>query len=231
MKSGTSLLILILIASSCGSRDLLSEIPDAGVPDAACCGQSIVYLNRAGGTYIPGPPPSDSAANTTPLFQQEQTVPPLAATEQEWSGLRLCVQEFLVAYDVQVTDRYPGVVDHIEIAVSNDSSSVGFPNTGAIVTADCQPGPREIGFAFTSDDPEGIGCAQVIWAVGAITGLDHSYACEDAMSALTGCGDKAFLDEEVPCGQFEPEECRCGGSTQNTHEHLLTHFGPAGGSP
>lgn len=42
------------------------------------------------------------------------------------------------------------------------------------------------------------------------------------MTFLSGCGDKSFLDANVSCGEFEAHNCTCGGSTQNSFQHLLS---------
>jgi hypothetical protein len=37
---------------------------------------------------------------------------------------------------------------------------------------------------------------------------------------------KLFTDNDVQCGEFDPRQCRCGASTQNSYEYLMDEFGP-----
>lgn len=43
----------------------------------------------------------------------------------------------------------------------------------------------------------------------------------DVMTCLPGSLPKQFLDESASCGESTPCACRCEGTTQNSHQHLL----------
>jgi hypothetical protein len=51
------------------------------------------------------------------------------------------------------------------------------------------------------------------------------------MTYLSGCGAKTFQDVDAQCGEYSARECMCGGSTQNSVEHLYTTLGAAGDPP
>lgn len=45
------------------------------------------------------------------------------------------------------------------------------------------------------------------------------------MTYLTGCGRKRFTDLNVPCGEYEPRACACGGASTNSHRKLIAAVG------
>ncbi|MFZ9888341.1 MAG: Ig-like domain-containing protein, partial [Myxococcota bacterium] len=82
--------------------------------------------------------------------------------------------------------------------------------SGTYVRDVCETAAQEIAHAFT---------------------LDHQMLCEDPMTYLSGCGAKTFQDQYATCGEYEPRECTCNGTSQNSVQLLYERLGTADGSP
>lgn len=61
--------------------------------------------------------------------------------------------------------------------------------------------------------------------------LDHVYNCRDPMTYLSGCGYKYFENISVVCGEYEPRQCFCGESKQNSYAIIRALFGKGKASP
>ena len=117
--------------------------------------------------------------------------------------------------------------EHLEVKVAGESQQIGLPmGIGAVSPVTCE-GDRVvengIGFAFAAtygDVPLEI-CWGAAQAAGTLLGLDHVLLAGDVMTYLDGSLPKRFLDETAACGEFAPRSCSCGGTTQNSHQHLL----------
>ncbi|HTM19866.1 MAG TPA: hypothetical protein VL172_05140 [Kofleriaceae bacterium] len=236
-------LIALLALAGC-HEDLLADLPDAAAPPADACvpaGSHIVYLNREPTTFTPGSP-DDSVANVTSLVSAEVTtqgVSTLQLTDTRWRTITECVAALLAAYDVRVTNEDPGDVDHWELVVTHDGTEVGQPASSAgVAPAGCpSAGPREIAFAFWQPfnlgmDAQGM-CELLGWEIGIMAGLSPTVDCRDVLGPLDGsapeCADPAtFLDETVGCADaadYQPADCRCGGTLQNSDLTLTAYFG------
>lgn len=230
-RTGLLVVAMLAVAPGCEAEDLLAGLADAG-PEPGC--PSIIYVNQLPATFHPAPGTvSDSVANTTPLIQQEVVIPEPAMWQIDWRELIACVRARLEPYGVEVTDENPGAVDHTEIYVAADPTAFGF-SSGLMsrVSASCQPGPRDLGFAFWRGNIDHTCEEGVAAAIGALTGLDLMARCEGIMSGSFGIeciGERSFLDEDIMCGQEQPAPCRCGGDTQNSHRRLLGFYGAAPG--
>jgi hypothetical protein len=63
-------------------------------------------------------------------------------------------------------------------------------------------------------------CQVTAQMIGNMFNLDHALYCKDVMTFLEGCGDKSFVDMDVPCGEVEQRACACGGATQNSYQTI-----------
>jgi len=217
---------------SCGDN-----LPDPSpVIDAPTCGTpTTVFLNRAGGTYTPGP--DDASTNTSSVLSAAVTVSPTIA-DADWSFFVTCMTNKFAPFNVVVTDQDPGAVPHTEVAVIDKPEDIGLNvPVGAISPFGCAAdgGPKRFDAAivflmWVTNGTNGDRCWSAAQVVGSSFGLDHALSCPDLMTFKTGCGataDKMFTDETVECGEFEPRACTCGGTTQNSFQYLQATLGAA----
>ena len=209
-----SVALALAVAGGCKSEDLLAGLPDAAPPPdaAAPACEPVVFLNRHPTPFFPGE--DDAVANTSRMISGPLSTTGAGLSDAEWQAVVGCVDELLAPFGVRVTDVDPGTVDHIEIAFSEDPMDIGISQgTSGIAPVACPPTLRRgVAFEFSGYYSSGSSrfiCEDVADLVGHIAGLDHAYQCGDLLSWLTGCGDEAFLDEDVPCGEFEARECNC----------------------
>jgi hypothetical protein len=207
--------------SDAGGRDA-GMAADAG----GCKPASVLYLNRSGGTYKPGDE-DDSSTNTSMIVDVSRQIPAYPHDEEHWGNVVSCIRAGLQPFNIDVVEEDPGDATHMEVVFT--TSFWGQENVSALSPAFCDPSPRAIAFVFGSAFAAGAAheeCEVAIqaFAVG-VTTLDHAFRCEDYLSWLTGCGDKSWVDESVPCGELEARECQCGGATQNSFQTMLSRFG------
>ncbi len=160
-------------------------------------------------------------------------------------NLRPCVAGILAPFDIRVTDVDPGAVDHLEIAVTQESDEVidlgPSSTTSAVAPSGCDaPLITDIGFvfwgAFPADHEQSF-CETFGWMVGIMAGLDATIECNDMLSYdwsddVPGCAPKRFHDEALQCGEYgTTRNCRCGGTTQNSMATMIGVFGPSLCSP
>jgi hypothetical protein len=103
---------------------------------------------------------------------------------------------------------------------------------GGVAPFTCGLIPTAVVYAFADvygGDNQGI-CETVAQEVSHAFGLDHEFLCEDPMTYLSGCGAKTFQDQAASCGEFEPRECSCGGSSQNSVQQMLQTIGASDGT-
>ncbi len=229
MKNALS---LVMMMAACGGGT--EQPPDASpLPDAACTPRppTVVFLNRTGGTYMPGTGMSDSSTNTTPLVQATTTIPPPTGVDADWPAFVACVTAKFAPFNVTITDVDPGAAAHLELLVIDQPEQVGLPATatGLARAARCQ---GTVGLV------DGRGIAIVMWQalgnagarcqksaqmLGFTMGLDRAFSCPDIMTWQNTCGpegDKTFTDEFVPCGEEVARPCVCGAGIQNSYRHL-----------
>jgi hypothetical protein len=156
--------------------------------------------------------------------------PGLTATQ--WTNLLDCVAADYAAFAVEITDEDPGDVPHLEVVLVPEGqwSMTGLTDQISGVSAfACGGFTSTVVFlnlaAFGADDP--YLCEIASQSIATSQGLDHAFYCPDLLSYVTGCNDKAFLDQDVPCGEFEARDCACGGATQNSYRTLADRFGDA----
>lgn len=153
-----------------------------------------------------------------------------------WDALVACVADVYAPYDVQIVTEDPSPAFHHEIMVAGYGTDLGYtpqqsPGGVAAGGAGCDPADNALSFVFANQSSSiAYLCAAVAQESGHSFGLpDHIYDCTDPMTYLAlggGCGEKFFRNKLMPCGEFQPGICRCGGARVNTHFQLLQVFGP-----
>lgn len=165
-----------------------------------------------------------------------------AAADAEWSQIMQCIRELYSPYGVTVTEQAPtdGTPYNVGIA-AGIPENIGYSAQSTLGISPSAPGcdPREnvISYSFAnvyagSRRIKSI-CETVAQETAHAYGLDHAYAfaadnrsaCTDPMTYRPDCGQKFFRNEPVKCGENAARPCRCGG-LQNSHQRLLTIFGP-----
>lgn len=193
-----------------------------------------IYLNRFGGSYTCGN--DDSATNRSSVVcgSDGGDVGGFSGSNSQWTYVRDCVADMFAPFNVYVTDIEPTGVDYVEAVVGGVPSQAGMPNgVGGVAPFSCGLIPNGIVYAFSDvygNDMQGV-CETVAQEVAHAFGLDHAFLCEDPMTYLGGCGDKSFQDVYAECGEFEPRQCQCGGSSQNSVQAMLQTLGASDGSP
>jgi len=199
---------------------------------------NIIYVNRCvGGCTITIASVDDARTqqSTIPTGTNgtQVTVPEFAWDDATWQTLMTCVKEVYSPYNVTVTDVDPGpTVIHHEVITAGTPADVGLPsNYGGVapVAGDCQPKNNNISYAFANYYPPNQVlelCATVAQESAHSWGLDHEFDCTDPMTYLSGCGEKFFRNHAFACGEYAARICRCGGSYQNSHQMILSVFGP-----
>ncbi len=172
------------------------------------------------------------------------------AADEEWNMLVQCVREIYSPFNVTVTDVKPTSGNWSEAIVGGVAADVGMdPNVGGVAAFSCAPRDNALSFTFANSSFYFRGTQARVWELCAVVGqesahnfsLDHSYefadgqsACNDPMTYRTDCGgQKFFRNKAARCGEFEVRDCSLGsvcggggGTSQNSHQKLLSIFGP-----
>jgi hypothetical protein len=140
-------------------------------------------------------------------------------------------------FDVEVVDRDPGDVPHIEAVFGGHPGDVGLPDEVAGVSPfaeDCSIIESSIVFTFTDvlpDDPQ-LMCEVMAQEIAHSYGLDHQLLAKDPMTYLDYDGDRSFQNEMADCGEFESRDCGINGSVcrngQNSVALLTSRLGKKG---
>jgi len=188
----------------------------------------VLFLDRCadGCAYTPGF--DDSRTNASSIPSASSTLSAYAFGDASFDAVVACVHDTFAPFAIAVTDVDPGASAHFEIAVAGAPQQLGLPaGVTNVSPTSCQNDgviANGLGFAFAGaigDAPLEI-CWNAAQAAGALLGLDHEVLAGDVMTYLGGSLPKAFLDETAPCGETQARDCRCGGTTQNSHQRLLT---------
>lgn len=222
--------MIVLVGAGCGDDGGSSSTSDASVPDAGCTPSATIYLNNQGGTYTAGAA-DDSYANVSSVLDMARTLEPWG-TVDIWNDLVSCFRQGVSQFNVEVVETDPGDVDHTEIVFTTTTWIAG---AGSLAPLLCTPGTRPIAYMFDvygSNTTSACEAALQIWGNAAVS-LDHAFECSDYMTFLTGCGAKGWVDQDVPCGEYEARDCQClgvgggpTGPTQNSYQRLLNAYGP-----
>src|SRR5262245_7274919 len=208
--------LLVLFAAACGSH--------AAPPDAACIGT--VYLNRAGGTYVPGGR-DDGTMNESILVVGPQTLPPWPHDDASWRDVVTCITTALRPFPIVVTEVDPSPTPHVEI-VFTTASWTGPVGTTLLVPASCTPG-HQLEFVFGNALPTAArACHVAMQGFAEMTAnLSLGDNCADFVNnAMDGTPMRGLLDLSVSCvdAANQPATCRCGGTMENTYQGIATAF-------
>lgn len=209
---------------ACGGDDGSAIVPDA----APACTNATIFLNPNGGAYTGGP--DDATTNTTQILGNPATFGAAGLPSGTWTTLLACIAEKFAPFAVEVTDVDPGATPHLEVVFVPEAewSMTGLPSGVSVVSAfagDCVPlASPVILYNLAYDDDESL-CWLAAQGLATSQGLDHAFHCPDLLSYTSGCGEKTFVDMDVPCGENEARPCTCGNETQNSYQHLGGVFG------
>ncbi len=194
-------------------------------------GSHILFANRCRGgcTITPGFP-DDSRANRSSIVNTTSNISEYQYGDASWDAMMECLRGLYEPFDVQVTDVDPGPdTPHFEAIVAGTPGQAGQPG-GVLGVApfSCDVIENAITFTFANvagNNPTLI-CEVVGQEAAHAFGLDHLLNCLDPMTYLSDCGPKSYQDTDSQCGEFSARNCQCGGSTQNSFQHLMNIFGP-----
>lgn len=211
-------------------------------PDSARGGPgaltNVIYLNRCSGPGdcdFTASTVEDSRSNQSSILEQNGSLTPFDAGDTAWASLVECVQKAYKPFNVVVTDQDPGGEPHFEAVVAGTPDQLGFPeNVGGVAPFNCGIINNAITYSFANLYQGSV--PEICWTVAQESahafGLDHEFLCEDPMTYLTDCApDKSFRNTEADCGEFEPRQCMCGGTTQNSYASILATFGNGSDTP
>jgi hypothetical protein len=199
-------------------------------------GSKILFINRCEGGETISRGFNDSRTNRSSIVPSTINFPAYPYGEASWQQVMQDVRDIMAPYDVAVTDIDPGSVSHFEIIACG--TSFRGENVLGVAPSGCSVVENAIGFAFAEehgDSPRDL--AETIAHEAAHTWtMPHLYDCEDPMTYLGGCGNKYFQDTDLSCAGLDGNDwvktsCGCGGSTRNSHEVLLSVFGPSEPTP
>lgn len=193
-----------------------------------------VYLNGEGGRYTCGNN-NNSADNTSTIAcgASPADVGGFPGTPAQWTEVVECVRQQFAPFNLVITDVEPTSGDYVEAVVGGNPWEIGMGSgVGGVSPFICGVIERSIVFTFAdlyNEDTSWYAqtiCEVTAQEVAHSFGLEHEMNCLDPMTYLDDCGDKSFQDEAAACGEYEPRQCSCGGSTQNSVQMMLEAIGP-----
>jgi Metallo-peptidase family M12B Reprolysin-like/Bacterial Ig domain len=191
----------------------------------------VIFLNRCVGSCDINIGSNSAQSNSSTIPSAAGKLTAFKHGDASWAQVVSCVRELYRPYNVDITDVQPDdATAHVEVMVAGSPAELNLEaNTLGIapLTQDCSPQKNVLAFAFANaHDPNAMVdlCATAAHEAGHVFGLDHAFTCRDPMTYLTGCGQKFFLNLDLPCGEFAgTRPCRCGDS-QNSHRRLTDVF-------
>ena len=188
----------------------------------------LVYLNKNGGTYTPGP--DDARANVSSLVSSTVTHAAFTTTADVWNGFVDCVAQKFAPFNVAITDADPTTKEHVELVVSGSPTvSPLATSIPSIAPMTCLVIPNAIAFisgaSVTSSSD--LGCAAAVAQVASTFGLELVSVCPDALSFPQTCPTAGFSDHDLTCGDTMAKPCLCSSATtQNSFQRMLAVAGP-----
>jgi hypothetical protein len=200
---------------------------------------ALIYLENCepGGCLYHRSTFEDSRQNRSTVVQfMNASLPEFGFTPEFWDEVVTCVRRAYAPFFVEITDVDPGAAQHLEHVVAGLPGNIGHPkDTLGVSPFTCGFIPNSISFTFSAqfgDQPTPEALAEICWTivheVGHQHGLDHHAYVPDAMTYAPGCEPKLLPARNVPCGEFVPEPCLCGGSAENSYERIRAVHGPGG---
>lgn len=249
----------LAVASHATASSALVGVDDTGtevLPDGDVTrdahlsdGRLVVYLNRDGGTYYANAYVNDARTNTSSVPKQNSMIAAWRTDDDTWNKLQACVSRRFAPFAVEITDADPGTTTpHIEAVIGGRPQDLGLPagHGGVAPFAwDCSVISNAIVFSFaevythagaaqfaeTANVDLDALCDTTAQEIAHALGVDHSFNSPDIMSYLSFDGERAFIDEEVQCGEYAGRTCGIGGNvcseTQNTFKLLADRIGLA----
>lgn len=222
--------------------------PTGAIAPAAVVSPTIFLQRCVGGCVVNQAPNNDARSNTSSIpklvtsnigefvnaLQQKG-----AAADAEWGQIVQCMREVYSPYNVTVTDVRPAGSYH-EAIIAGQPTDIGLdPDVLGVapLASDCRAIDNVISFTFANHHPPADRVLNICWTAAQESahafGLDHEYAfagsqsaCSDPMTYRNDCGgEKFFRNQPATCGEYAARSCKCG-ATQNSHEKLLSVFGP-----
>lgn len=220
-------LSLLYLLSACGD-DGKNAVPDAPiVADAApCTGGHVIYLNRGGGVFGPGP--DDAISNSTRIADgMDRSLAPFPYGDASWASIKTCIEQGLAPFHASITDVDPGNRPHHEIVFTTKYWGPNADLVASNSSMNCPPAGlpgNGVAFVFMQQvgDEPALACELALSQLASeIAGLDHSLDCHDHLDVFqTPCGPKSYVDAQVMCGDTDPRACQCGGVSQNSFRSM-----------
>lgn len=188
----------------------------------------LIYLNRCIGGCAIKTDGNKAQTNSSTIPKMAGTLTEFGFGDAAWNTVVTCVRDLYAPYGVQITDTAPDdATAHVEVMIAGKPAELGLDNNTlgiAPLTSDCSPQRNVIAFAFAgAHQASNLSdlCSTTAHEAGHVFGLDHAFECRDPMTYLTGCGQKYFLNLDLPCGEFmaPTRACKCSVK-QNSHEKL-----------
>lgn len=152
-------------------------------------------------------------------------------SKKSWGQIVKCVKDLFAPFDVVVTDVEPPAGQIYDMVVvggrARDIGHQGKVGGLAPYNGDVIPGAVVFAFSDELGNRARATCEVIGMEVAHAFGLDHSFECKDVMTYKSGCGNKAFVDKDAPCGESKARPCGPEGTpTQNSYRRLMAVFGP-----
>lgn len=203
---------------------VLAWQPAFAAPDAP----DVVYLNAcaAGCTVEPGI--NDAVARTSSLVNATSQLAAFPDGDAVFNEVAACVRTTLLPFNVHVVASDPGGPRR-EVILSTSSEQLAGGPSGLAASAPFDGVAHDNWIAFVFADQfgptavEGL-CATVAQQIGFLYGIEYVTGnCSDIEDQSTGCGEKAFTDQDSACaGAFSsPGQCILGNTTQNSYQRIL----------
>ncbi len=218
----------------------LTPEQSATVPIYAATDRLPIFLNRHGGTYYSAQSDDSSRNQSSIVSGGSGDVGAFSGTDAQWDQVLSCVQGLFARFNVNVTDVEPTSGTYLESVVGGSPDDIGMPwGVAGVAPYDpygCQVIPNAIVYTFSdvyAGSPRFVRdvCETAAQEIAHAFTLDHQMLCEDPMTYLSDCGDKEFQNQYATCGEYEPRECACNGTSQNSVQVLYDKLGTHDGSP
>lgn len=211
----------------------LDDFVEVVVPDGPPPPSRTIYLDPNPETLTPGLDDAPQLVSGVVHFHHPDgpvKVPGWKGTKKAWGKLVKCVQTMFARFNVLVTDQAPTGSDFIRVVVGGKPGDIGIKDqhTSGMAPFNGEVISKAVVFAFSAHLRNDVRatCETISMEVAHAYGLDHEYLCKDVMTYLS-CGNRTFVDQDVPCGEKKKRACKGGAATQNSFRRLLGVLGPA----